>query len=438
LVFEKQFPDYFTLKYNKKTAIVQQISNLLDKKTAMISYFVTDSLLTVFTITQKTFHVTQIPTPINFSDTIAYYRYFIRSFDTPSFDKNYRDFAFRLYKLLIPQNLDKRLKNLIIIPDRELAVIPFETLLYENPATSKYSDLPYLVKKYNISYSYSATLFERTFPKEKQKNLEVTQLNDWLALAPVFPDSKKTGISLASRHFMDNLSALDTDTTLNRAVSLSGKYIPPLYGTEKEVLSIFDQFKKHKLKATVKLYDKASEGFIKSDSVSNYRFIHFATHGFVNSEKPELSGILLAQVTDSIQSPSDQNGLGGFQSNKDQNDGIMYSGELFNLKLNADLVVLSACETGLGKMKKGEGIIGLTRALLYAGTKNILVSLWPVSDESTADLMINFYSHLLKNRPTHFKSITFSAPLRKAKLKMIKEGKFSHPFFWSPFILVGN
>jgi len=163
------------------------------------------------------------------------------------------------------------------------------------------------------------------------------------------------------------------------------------------------------------LHQSANEQFIKSGGLEKYKVLHFATHGFVNSEKPELSGILLAQ--DSI----------GNQ------DGILYSGEIYNLKLNADLVVLSACETGLGKINKGEGIIGLTRALLYAGSKNIIVSLWQVSDESTSDLMIDFYNNLLNT-----KNKSFSDPLRKAKLKMISEGKFAHPFYWSPFILVGE
>ncbi|GAH01067.1 unnamed protein product, partial [marine sediment metagenome] len=106
--------------------------------------------------------------------------------------------------------------------------------------------------------------------------------------------------------------------------------------------------------------NNANEDYIKSGELKKYKLLHFATHGFVNTWKPELSGILLAQDTTINE------------------DGILYSGEIYNLELNADLTVLSACETGLGEIKKGEGLIGLTRALLYAGSKNIIVSLWEV------------------------------------------------------------
>jgi CHAT domain-containing protein len=183
-----------------------------------------------------------------------------------------------------------------------------------------------------------------------------------------------------------------------------------------EVETIKREFNMKKQNAKVFLKDSASEYAIKQNFMNDFKIIHFATHGFVNSEKPELSGILLAQDS-----------LGG-------EDGILYSGEIYHLKLNADLVVLSACETGLGRLKKGEGIIGLTRALLYAGTKNIIVSLWQVSDQSTSDLMISFYRNLLNSR----KNESYSNWLRDAKIKMINEGDFSHPFYWSSFIVIGN
>lgn len=89
----------------------------------------------------------------------------------------------------------------------------------------------------------------------------------------------------------------------------------------------------------------------------------------------------------------------------------------------------------MGKIKKGEGLIGLTRALLYAGSKNIIVSLWKVADDSTSDLMIDFYKNLLEENQN---SQEFSKALQQAKLKMIEEGKYAHPFYWSPFILIGK
>jgi CHAT domain-containing protein len=433
LVFEKQFPDYFSMKYSQKTATVEQISNLLDKKTVLISYFVGDSVITIFTVTKKSFNVRQIHTPPDFSESIAQYRNFLRFFDSEILHEKYKKYAYQLYELLFPKNFNNRIKNLIIIPDGALALIPFETMLTENPSNKDFKDLPYLCKKYNISYSYSATLFERTFPKETTQKVEITPLNDWLALAPVFPDTKQTGISLRTRSYLKNLNYLKTDTAITRSSKLSDNYIPPLPWTETEVINIFNQFKKHHSKADIQLFDKASESFVKSDTLRQYRFIHFATHAFVNSEKPELSGILLAKSNDTTQL-SDFENLADFKR-AESNDGILYSGEIFNMKFNADLMVLSACETGLGKMKKGEGIIGLTRALLYAGTKNIIVSLWPVADQSTSALMIDFYRNVINKGN---RNPNYSNSLRKAKLKMIENGIFSHPFYWSPFILIGK
>jgi CHAT domain-containing protein len=106
--------------------------------------------------------------------------------------------------------------------------------------------------------------------------------------------------------------------------------------------------------------------------------------------------------------------------------------EIFNLKLNADLVVLSACETGLGKQVKGEGLVGLTRAFLYARTPSVAVSLWKVLDTSTADLMVRFYGHLKNGKRSK------ADALRQAQLEMIRQGQFAHPFYWAPFILVGD
>jgi len=105
--------------------------------------------------------------------------------------------------------------------------------------------------------------------------------------------------------------------------------------------------------------------------------------------------------------------------------------EVFNLKLNADLVVLSACETGLGKEVKGEGLIGLTHAFFYAGTPSIMVSLWKVQDRSTADLMANFYPQLDGASGK-------AEALRQAKLKLIQDKRYAHPYYWAPFVLIGD
>ncbi len=131
-------------------------------------------------------------------------------------------------------------------------------------------------------------------------------------------------------------------------------------------------------------------------------------------KKPDFSSLVLSKDTNSGE------------------DGFLQATEIFNLNLNADLVVLSACQTGLGKLVRGEGMIGLTRAFMYAGTPAVMVSLWSVSDISTATLMGEFYRNLVKH------NLNKTDALRKAQLALLKDGKFAHPFYWAPFVLVGD
>jgi len=416
VIFEKQYPKYHDLKYNKNTTTVNKIQNLLNKRTAMISYMVGDSALTVFTITKKSFDVKQIDKLDNLLDTIELFRESL-TVNSPYFISTYKRLSYKLYQLLFPENIDKKIKTLIIIPDNILATFPFEVLLTNKVDNStEFKKLPYLIRDYAISYTYSATLFDHTFTKRKSKTVEITPLNDWLAFAPVFNKENNTGLLHETQELQKRLTNINNDTSAAGKRFFAGDCIAELPATEDETKAIFKEFESNKLKAKILLHKSANEQYVKSGDLENYKILHFATHGFVNSEIPELSGIILAQ------------------NNTGNEDGILYSGEIFNLKLNADLVVLSACETGLGKIKKGEGIIGLTRALLYAGTKNIIVSLWQVSDDATSQLMIDFYDNFVNRKRRN----TFTKDLNKAKLKMINEGKYAHPFFWSPFILIGK
>src|SRR5262249_42265471 len=142
---------------------------------------------------------------------------------------------------------------------------------------------------------------------------------------------------------------------------------------------------------------------------------HFATHGLLNSERPELSGLVLSLV--------DENGT--------PQDGFFGLDEIYNLKLNADLVVLSACDTALGKEVKGEGLVGLTRGFMNAGAPRVVASLWSVDDRATAQLMKRFYRGMLSEgmRP--------AAALRAAQLSLLNERGWSAPYYWAAFTLQG-
>src|SRR5262245_61334749 len=161
---------------------------------------------------------------------------------------------------------------------------------------------------------------------------------------------------------------------------------------------------------------EANRQLAASGELGQYRIVHFATHGLINSEHPELSGLVLSLV--------DENG-------KPQ-DGFLRMSEIFNLEMPADLVVLSACQTALGKEVKGEGLVGLTRGFMHAGAQRVVASLWQVDDLATAELMKHFYSGMLKE------NLRPAAALRAAQIEMSKSPRWSSPYFWAGFIIQGE
>lgn len=369
---ETDYPDYYNLKFNTVTVSIPQIQQKLDEQSAMILYFIGQNTKRLYY-----FYITRKRfKAIDLPMIKRFDQYLISMRNRLYFRRNFQKTGRKLYKQLFPQSIPKKIKKLIIIPDGRMGTIPFEALLTRNnKAKASVRDYHYLIKKVGISYSYSATLFAQS------KKGAPASAKDILLMAPVNFDR------------LDNLPA-----------------------TKTEVKKINQLFTQKQGKTQLYLEQQASEAQIKSKDLKNYRYVHLATHGVVNEAHPELSRVFLSKASN--------------------DDGSLYFGEIFNLELNANLVTLSACETGLGKLSKGEGIIGLTRALLYAGAKSVLVSLWSVADESTSKLMIDFYDNLLAGKDKH-------EALRQAKLKMITEGtdfkgQALSAFFWAPFVLVGK
>jgi len=162
-------------------------------------------------------------------------------------------------------------------------------------------------------------------------------------------------------------------------------------------------------------FSASLENARRSD-LARYRILHFATHGIVDLSKPGESGLVFSRF--------DQNGA--------PRDGFLNLDGIYNLDLSSDLVVLSACQTELGKDVRGEGLIGLSRGFLYAGSSRVVASLWKVDDSATAELMKRFYRHLLKEKRSA------SAALRRAKLEMRGIPRYRSPFYWGAFTLLGE
>lgn len=378
---EQKFPDYYNLKYNVHTVTVEEVQAVLDDKTAVVSYFIADKdqKLYSFIISKNRFIISNRDKDENFEK----YQIGIQNAIIHQVDPIFIQTASELYDILFPKKLPSTIKKLMVIPDGSLGTIPFESLLTDDTdEESPASSWPFLVKKYAINYNFSATLFVQSKQEEA---------------------SKGEGIFLCS--------PIEFTTTENQ----SRNYLSPLPGTEKEVKEIDGLFKGKNLTSKIYFKQAAQESLIKSDELKKYKTLHFATHGVVNQERPELSKVFLAVSTD-------------------KEDGDLFAGEIYNLEIDADLVCLSACQTGLGKITKGEGIIGLSRALIYAGANNIVVSYWTVSDESTAQLMTFFYKEMLANLDQD----DYATFLRKAKLKLIASDNYAQPYYWAPFVLIGR
>jgi CHAT domain-containing protein len=161
---------------------------------------------------------------------------------------------------------------------------------------------------------------------------------------------------------------------------------------------------------------RASREVAMSNDIGAYRILHFATHGLLDDQHPELSGVVLSLV-DEAGKPR---------------DGFLRLNEIYNLRLRADLVVLSACQTGLGKEVRGEGLIGLTRGFMYAGARSVAASLWKVDDVATRELMKRFYGKMFKS------GLKPAAALRAAQLEMSQTRQWQSPYYWAGFVLQGE
>ena len=379
---ESKFPEYFNLKYNVKTAGIPEIQAILQKNEAMVSYFLAEKDRRVygFIITPKSFETFNVAMDEKFEK----YQVGLQNSILYQAKEVFHLSARELFEQLFPHKLPNSTEKLLIIPSGSLGTIPFEVLLSKKIKDDEIpdSDLPYLVKEYIISYHFSATLFAQTFGKSKSVNLKKIAL-----FAPeTFSDEN------GERSYLNNLP-----------------------GTKQEVEKIADFSKKAGLEVSTFLNVNAQETNIKSETAKNYDIMHLATHGTVNQTQPELSRVYFANSTDS-------------------EDGNLNAGEIYAMQTNWDLIVMSACQTGLGELTKGEGIIGLTRAWIYAGVRNIQSSYWTVSDESTSLLMQEFYKNLLQNP----QNPDYAKALRLAKLKIIENEQFANPYYWGAFVLIGK
>lgn len=334
--------------------------------------------------------------------------------------------AERLSRLLLaPVAARLKGKRLIIVADGALQYLPFAALpspsnnLKANQEKKSKSYRPLILEHEIVSLPSASTL---ALLREQVKGRTPAPRTLAVLADPVFESTdervEKSAGQKSGPTSEDAAPARELPPGLERSAKESGftdgLRIPRLPGTRAEanqILALAPQGQSHKA------FDfEADRESVMNEELAQYRYVHFATHGFLNSTHPELSGLVLSMV--------DEKG--------EARDGFLRAHEVFNLKLPAELVVLSACQTGLGKEVKGEGLVGLTRGFMYAGSPRVVVSLWSVSDEATAELMTRFYRGMLKDglRP--------AAALRAAQVSLRKEKRWASPYYWAAFTLQGE
>ncbi|MEZ4825537.1 MAG: CHAT domain-containing tetratricopeptide repeat protein [Bacteroidia bacterium] len=390
---KRDHPGYFRLKYGLSPLSTQQIaSDHLGADEAIISYTADSGQVFIFLITRKETLVKkvllEVPLPLWVDSLYAgLCGYHLSHAPTDSLyqalNYQYTDIAFKLYqKLLAPLegNLPGRL---IIVPDGILGYIPFEALLTELPEkTGAFRNYPFLVKKYAVSYIYSASQFVESARRHRNPP------KYFMGMAPEFPAKEYPALA----------------TTDLRSNDFS-----PLYYNQEEIEMIRSLI--HSEKDTG--FTSTLEQFILHSP--NYRIIHLATHGKTDDQWPDYSFLAFqyGKNTDSITR--------------------LYIRDLYALKLQADMVVLSACETGTGRLLQGEGIISLARGFSYAGAASLITTLWRINDRKTATFMQDFYLHIFQGK-------TKDQALQQAKNDYLENNDdfYAHPYFWASYQAIGD
>lgn len=297
-------------------------------------------------------------------------------------------------------------KTLLIVPDGVLQYVPFAAL--PDPRAGS----PLVVSNEVINLpSAGALMAIRESGASTQESSSVAVIAD-----PVFSKDDARFDEMASTRVLQGgeTTAVETMQAIMTRGSTAGLDLPRLKYSRQEATAIASM--PGIGPSLVALDFRASRETLASGDLSRFRYLHIATHGLINSEVPALSGLVLSLV--------DEDG-------KPRN-GILKLNDIYNLRLDADLVVLSACQTALGREIRGEGVIGLTRGFMYAGARRVVSSLWMVDDSATAELMKSFYDGMLRSK------LTPAAALRRAQIAMIKKDSRHAPYFWAGFILQGE
>lgn len=387
---KQQYPDYLDMRISDNAVNMSEWQQKLTDTKVTLSFFYTNERLYGLLIGADYARYKVIGEKDSINDCLTkMYQIISRPphiTNLPRTVEEYQTQAYGLYQLLIePFEADLRdAKTIMIFPDGELNLLPFECLISSRQNNKQdFRDLQYLLNRYDFQYAYSAALLSEVHMHKQLKSQGV------LAFGYSSP-AQSFWLADAKKMERDNWDELP--------------------GTGKEVQTLSKLLKgKFYLDAT------ATESQFKLEA-ENFEMLHLAVHGKANLYSPYNSSLHFKTEQDSL------------------NDGVLYAYELLNIPLRAKLVVLSACETGFGKILAGEGVYSMARAFHYAGSTSQIVSFWKANDQYTADLMIGFYQHFLNNNSTHYEALTIA----KRDFVDNADGLSAHPYYWAAFVAMGE
>ena len=379
---EKEFPQYYRLRYETATIPVGKIQReLLAPGQCIIEYFLGTSQLYIFVVRKSDFEVKSVDVDQHFFQALYDFNQSIRDFPTVAADglvqnlSTYGKAAYDLFQYLIKPVEDLIEEQLIIIPDGELGYLSFGALLTEFPeAVDVLKAYPYLVRDYSVNFNYSVTLWKEMLEHKGKKRLQ-----PYLGLAPEFKEGNVKGLP----ELKYNVEEVE-----HMGEMIGGRVL-------------FNQ-------------EASKANFLALQS--GFRIIHLATHGKANSTAGDYSFLAFSETP----------GAEG-------DDALLFVKEIYSISTNAEMVVLSACETGFGELQKGEGIASIARSFSYAGAQSLVATQWNVDDKATHDLVRLFFGHINDGMPK-------DRALQAAMLAFIRNGgqRHAHPYYWASFIPIGN
>lgn len=370
-LIEARYPKYFELKYQNSTIKTKELQAKLTPDQILINYHISDlnPNIICFIISKNKTESIITPKDELFEKRLISLRNAVNYSDSKLLIKSINYLNDKLLNFKI-----KKEAQLIIIPDPKLGNIPFEimTEMDTKKDTTSFDRINYIIKHHAISYYYSSNLFLLHFNGEK------TYSNNALLCSPV---NYKNGL-----------------------VSLPG--------AEKEIYTVDSILTLQKNETQKLLFADATEGNLKYLLNKKFKYVMISSHGIVDEMSPEKSEIFL--------------------NSDSKEDGNLYANEIYNLNIDTRLLLLPCCQTGLGKIIKGEGIMGLSRALIFSGVQTMILSLWNVSDTYSQDITKNFFTELPQSNEN------MAVSLQKSKIKLLKNKESANPYFWAPYILIGK